>query len=60
MERDSKRIAGQWEREIEAEMRRFAARRDDGRWKIVVWVALEAAWLAGLIIAVGLVARVHW
>jgi hypothetical protein len=60
MERDSKRIARQWNREIETELRRLAARQDDGRWKIVVWVMLEAVWLGGLVVVVGLVTRLHW
>jgi hypothetical protein len=42
MERDRKRIVREWKRGIEAEMRGLAAQRDDGRWKILVWVRLEA------------------
>jgi hypothetical protein len=60
MERDSKRIAREWKREIEAEMRRLAARRDEGRWRIVVWVVLEVMWLAGLVVVVGLFTRLYW
>ena len=60
MERDSKRIAREWNREIEAEIRRHAARQDDGKWKIVVWVALEVIWLAALVVVVGLATRLHW
>jgi hypothetical protein len=60
MERDSKRIAREWKREIEAEMRHLAARQDEGRWRIVVWVVLEVIWLAGLVVVVGLVTRLHW
>jgi hypothetical protein len=60
MERDSKRIAREWNREIEAEIRRRAARQDDGKWKIVVWVALEVIWLAALVVVVGLATRLHW
>jgi hypothetical protein len=60
MERDSKRIAREWKREIETEMRRLAARRDEGRWRIVVWVVLEVIWLAGLVVVVGLFTRLYW
>ena len=54
MERDSKRIIREWNREIEAEARRLAARQDDGPWKIVVWVLLEAVWLVALVVVLGL------
>ncbi len=60
MERDSKRIAREWKREIEAEMRHLAARHDEGRWRIVVWVVLEVMWLAGLVVVVGLFTRLYW
>jgi hypothetical protein len=60
MDRDSKRIAREWNREIEAEMRRLAARQDDGKWKIVVWTLLEALWLVSLVLMVGFFTRLHW
>jgi len=60
MERDSKRIVREWKREIEAEMRHLAARHDEGRWRIVVWVVLEVMWLAGLVVVVGLFTRLYW
>jgi hypothetical protein len=60
MERDSKRIVREWNREIEAEIRRIAAQQDDGRWKIVVWALLEVVWLAGLVLMLGLLTRLHW
>jgi hypothetical protein len=60
MERDSKRIVREWNREIETEVRRLAARKDDGRWKIVVWLLLEVTWLAGLVVLLGMVTRLHW
>src|SRR5260370_42052076 len=60
MERDSKRIAREWKREIEAEMRRLAARQDEGRWRIVVWAVLEGICWAGLVVVVGLITRLHW
>jgi hypothetical protein len=47
MEPDSKRIVRQWNREIEAEMRRDG-RQEEGPWKIVVWVALEVLWFVAL------------
>ena len=59
MERDSKRIVREWNREIEAEMRSLAAQRDDGPWKILVWVLLEAVWLGALVIVLGLFTRFH-
>ena len=49
-ERDSKRIARQWNREIEEEIRRKAAGDQvDGPWKGVVWGALWLLWLALLV-----------
>ena len=60
MEHDSKRIVREWNREIEAEIRGLEARPDDGRWKIVVWVVLEAIWLAALLVVLGLYTRLHW
>ena len=48
MEPDSKRIVREWNREIEDEIRRRAARRDDGPWRIVVWVALAVLWFVVL------------
>jgi hypothetical protein len=60
MARDSKHIVREWEREIEADLRRLAAQQEDGRWKIVVWVALEAVWLVGLIVMLGFLSRLHW
>jgi hypothetical protein len=59
MERDSKRIVREWNREIEADKRRLAA-RDDGRWKIVVWVVLEVIWLVGLFVLLGPFSRLSW
>ena len=44
---DSKRIIRQWDREIEDEIRREAARNTaSGPWKAVVWGALWVLWLA--------------
>ena len=56
-ERDSKRIIRQWNREIDAEARREAAReRDGGRWKAVSWAAL---WLLWLVLLVTLLGHIH-
>jgi len=48
MEPDSKRIVREWNREIEEENRRRDARRDNGPWKIIVWVALEVLWFVAI------------
>jgi hypothetical protein len=53
---DAKRVIREWNRQIEAEIRREAL-RDDGRWKIVVWVALEVLWLVALCAGLGLLSR---
>ena len=53
----SRRIIRQWDREIEDETRRAAARgRAGGRWRAVSWTALWLLWLALLL---ALVARVR-
>ena len=45
-ERDSKRIARQWNREIDDEtLRLAAAQRGDGAWRTVVWAALWVLWI---------------
>ena len=59
VEDDSKHIAREWNREIEAEMRRLATKQDDGPWKIIVWVLLEAVWLAALVVVLGVFTRLH-
>jgi hypothetical protein len=52
---DSKRIARQWNREIEDEIRHEAARdAAGGRWKTVVWGAL---WLLWLVLLAALIAH---
>lgn len=60
MERDSKRIARDWNREIDAELRRLAAHRDDGWGKVVVWSALEVLWVVGIFVVIGLITRLSW
>lgn len=50
MERDSERIVRQWNREIEEEVRRAAAREAKSQpWRAVVWGALWLLWLAALV-----------
>ncbi|MGE5269283.1 MAG: hypothetical protein ACM3JG_06365 [Thiohalocapsa sp.] len=47
MQRDSERIARQWNREIEDEIRRTAQREAAARsWRAVTWGALWLLWLA--------------
>jgi len=49
-ERDRKRIIRQWNREIEDEIRREAARNNAaGPWKAVAWAGLWMLWLALLV-----------
>jgi hypothetical protein len=52
-EHDSKHIIRQWDREIEDELRREAARRHNGPWKAVGWTALWVLWLLLLAALVG-------
>jgi hypothetical protein len=59
MERASKRIAREWNREIEAETRRRAGRRDEGWGRVVVWTMLELAWIFGVFAVLGLFSRLH-
>jgi hypothetical protein len=57
MEPDSKRIVREWNREIEEENRRRDAGREDGPWRIVVWIALEVLWFVTLFAVLGWFAR---
>lgn len=59
MESDPKRIVREWNREIEAEMRRRDARQEDGPWKIIVWVALAMLWFVALFAVLGLFERLE-
>jgi hypothetical protein len=59
MERDSKRIAREWNQEIEAEIRRLAARRDDGWGRVVVLTLLELVWLVAVFAVLGVFSRLH-
>ncbi|MBV8133912.1 MAG: hypothetical protein JO282_15570 [Alphaproteobacteria bacterium] len=58
MESDPKRIVREWNREIEAEIRRRDTHQD-GPWKIVVWVALGVLWFVALFAVVGLFERLQ-
>ena len=54
VEPDTKHIIRQWNREIEAEIRRERSReRDSGPWKAVVWAALWLLWLGALVALLG-------
>ena len=56
-QRDSERIARQWNREIEDEIRREAERSAGARrWKAVSWAAMWLLWLALL---AALLAHIH-
>lgn len=45
-ERDPKRIARAWKREVDFEIRRHERERQKNiGWGIVVWIALGAAWI---------------
>ena len=59
MEADPKRIAREWNREIEAETHRRAAGHDDGPWKIVVWVGLAIVWSVALFAVIALFERLQ-
>jgi len=59
MESDPKRIVREWNREIEAEMRRRAARQADGPCKIVDWVALAVLWFVALFVVLTLFERLQ-
>ena len=58
MKSDPKRVVIDWNREIEAEIRR-SARRADGPWGVVVWVALAMVWFGVLVAAIGLFERLQ-
>jgi hypothetical protein len=59
MERDSRRIAREWNREIEADIRRLAARRDEGWGRVVIWTLLELVWLVAVFAVLGVFSRLH-
>jgi hypothetical protein len=59
MDPDGKRIAREWKREIEAEIRNLAVARHDRWGKVVVWTVLEAIWLIAVFAVLGLVSRLY-
>jgi hypothetical protein len=59
MERESERIAHEWNREIEAEIRRLAARQDEGWGRVVVWTVLELVWVLAVFAVLGVFSRLH-
>jgi hypothetical protein len=59
MERDSRRIAREWNREIETEIRRLAARQNQGWGRAVVWTVLELVWLVAIFAVLGVFSRLH-
>jgi len=58
MEADPKRIVREWNREIEAEIRR-AAGQDHGPWTIVVWASLAILWFVALFVVIDLFERLQ-
>jgi len=58
MKSDPKRVVSDWNREIEAEIRR-SARRGDGPWGVVVWVVLAMVWFGAVVAAIGLFERLQ-
>lgn len=59
MERESRRIAREWNREIEAEIRRLTARQEEGWGQVVVWAVLELVWLVAVFVVLGVFSRLH-
>jgi hypothetical protein len=58
-EPDTKHIIRQWNREIEDETRRLAARKDEGRWRAAVWGGLWLLWLGVVLGLLGLLRALH-
>jgi hypothetical protein len=56
-----RRLIRQWDREIDDE-RRARAEADRGKepWRFVSWFALWVAWLAVLVLIVGIIRPLHW
>ena len=57
---DPKQFVRQWNREIEAETRRAVGEPEAGRWKLILWVALEVLWGAVLVALVVWLRRLQW
>ena len=53
-------IVRQWNREIDDQRRREAQPRDDGKWRIVSWLALWLLWLGALVLLIALIRPLHW
>jgi hypothetical protein len=58
MEPESRRIAREWNREIEAKIR-LAARQEEGWGRVVVWTVLELVWLVAVFVVLGVFSRLH-
>ena len=53
-------IIRQWNREIEDETRRLAARgKDEGPWRAIVWGAMWLLWLGALLALIGFMKPLH-
>ena len=59
VEPDTKHIIRQWDREIEDETRRLAARKGEGPWRAVVWGGLWLLWLGVVLGLIGLLRPLH-
>jgi hypothetical protein len=59
VEPDTKHIIRQWNREIEDETRRLAARKGEGAWRAVVWGGLWLLWLGVVLGLIGLLRPLH-
>ena len=59
MDHDGRRIAREWNREIEDEIRNRAAVPHDRWGRMVVWTVLEAIWLVAVFAVLGLVSRLY-
>ena len=57
MEPDPKRIAREWNREIEAEIRRLAEREDGGWGRNLIWTLLAFAWFVLVLECFGVLPR---
>lgn len=57
---DPKRIAREWNREIDREIGRLAAPRAGENWKIVIWLALAGLWFVALVAGLSLVRSLQW
>jgi Flp pilus assembly protein TadB len=51
-EEEAKRIAREWKREIEEELRRTSQPRNKGTGRLIVWTLLWLVWLGVLVMVV--------